>query len=173
MYKWQTLVVMGSMVVSGAGYAQTSGFHMHQHTQHVQHNHHMAAAKESTRQIELQQCWGRFRAEGPSAVYVEVHNKDTQQSAYMTGVKSAAFAEAMLHESYEKDGMKGMRHVDEIEILAGQSLSLKPGAYHVMLFKPQSVKEGDKVAVTFVLSNGHEVTTECLMKSMASRSFKD
>ncbi|MCQ9329753.1 copper chaperone PCu(A)C [Pelistega suis] len=170
MYKWQTLLVMGSVMVSGVVYAQTSGHHMHQHTQH---NHHVIAAKESSRHIELQQCWGRFRVEGPSAVYVEMHNSDKQQSAYVVGVKSAAFAEAMLHESYEKDGMKGMRHVDEVEIPAGQTLSLKPGAYHVMLFKSQSVKEGDKVPVTFVLSNGHEVTTECLMKSMASRSFND
>ncbi|NOL51916.1 copper chaperone PCu(A)C [Pelistega suis] len=170
MVKLSSLIVMGSMVLSGITYAQTSGHTMHHHSHD---NHHAAVVKASASELELQQCWGRFRAEGPSAVYVEVHNKDKQQSAYITGVKSAVFAEAMLHETYEKDGMKGMRHVGEIEIPAGQSLSLKPGAHHVMLFKPQSIKEGDKVAVTFILSNGHEVTTECLMKSIASRSFSD
>lgn len=143
-----------------------------EHTHH-HHTHTPAAHKGSATDVELSQCWGRFRADGPSAVYVEVHNKDKQQSAYITAVSTAAFAETMLHETYEKDGMKGMRHVGEVEIPAGQSLSLKPGAHHVMLFKPQSVKEGDKVAVTFVLSNGHEVSTECLMKSIASRSFSD
>lgn len=167
MIKLSSVIVMGSMMLSGMAYAQTSGHNMNHQAQSA------VSPKESANALELQQCWGRFRADGPSAVYVEVHNKDKQQSAYMTGVKSPAFAEAMLHESYEKDGMKGMRHVSEVEIPAGQSLSLKPGAYHVMLSKPQSVKEGDKVAMTFVLSNGHEVTTECLMKSIASRSFND
>lgn len=173
MKKMSRFVLISLLCLGLGGFAYAQHGHHHAHHVHHAHHEHDAKHKESATAVNLSQCWGRFRADGASAVYVEMHNTDSHQAAYVTGVKSAGFEEAMLHESYEQDGMKGMRHVAEVEIPAGQVFSFKPGAHHVMLFKPQSVKEGDKVAVSFVLSNGQELTTECLMKAIASRSFKD
>lgn len=175
MKKMSYTVLSSLWVLSASVHAQQTQDNQHHQHQHHQHHNHGATkkVKESAVAVELSQCWGRFRTEGPSAVYLEMSNTDTKQAAYIVDVRSASFTETMLHESYEKDGMKGMRHVNEVEVPAGQKFILKPGAHHVMLFNPQGVKEGDKVAVTFTLSNGHELTTDCIMKSIAARSFND
>ncbi|WP_246233501.1 copper chaperone PCu(A)C [Pelistega europaea] len=179
MSKMQHLLSIGLLVLSSSALAtsheaHSHGMHDHAGQAHAAHTHHNAMVKkESATNLALSQCWGRFREDNVSALFVDVHNKDTHQAAYIVGVSSPAFADLMIHETYEKDGMKGMRHINEVEIPAGGHVMLKPGGYHVMASQPKQVKVGDNIEVAFKLSNGHEVKTQCVMKPFSAQSYSN
>ena len=60
-------------------------------------------------------------------------NITAKQGTRLVGVSSPAAGIAEVHEmKVEKDVMK-MRSVPELDLPAGQTVSLKPGGYHVML----------------------------------------
>ena len=142
---------------------------------HDAHGHAPAQMKDSATDLAPSQCWGRLaQASRASALYFTLENKDEKQAAYLVSASSPAFADVMLHESYEENGMAGMRHLAEIEIAPKATLEFKPGGYHVMMEKPQDgLKVGDKIEVELGLSNGHKVPMSCEMKSISARSFND
>ncbi|WP_235914908.1 copper chaperone PCu(A)C [Pelistega ratti] len=167
-----TASLLGAMAIAQPALAHSghdhSGQAAHHHT-----SHHSASHKESAVKLEVSNCWGRLNNEQhPSALYVNFKNTE-DIPAYVVGIKSSHFEKTVLHESYEEDGMMGMRHVPEVEIPAKGAVEFKPGGYHYMLYKPSNVKQGDKIPFTFLLSNGHELSAECVMKSPKSRSFND
>lgn len=177
MHKLSSILGLGLVALGATAFAQ-EGHSAHQHahhdTQHTMHHQHMSHEKKaSATDLELSRCWGRFRAENASALFVDVYNKDAHQAAYIVGVSSPAFADLMIHETYEKDGMKGMRHTGEVKIPASGHVMLKPGGYHVMASHPKQVKVGDRVEVAFRLSNGHDVRTQCVMKPFSAQSYND
>ncbi|MDO5680552.1 MAG: copper chaperone PCu(A)C [Pelistega sp.] len=161
-----TLCMVSAMGYSAVAMAQT-GHHAHGHTS--------VTTKESATDIVASQCWGRLRgANQASALYFTLENKDAKQAAYLVAANSASFGDVMLHESYEVNGMAGMRHVAEVAIAPASQLAFKPGSYHVMMEKPQEgLRIGEQIEVDLILSNGHKVTTSCLMKSIAARTFED
>ena len=166
-----TLCMISAMVYSATAMAQTG----HQaHSSHI-HGHASAAPQESATDIVASQCWGRLRgANQASALYFTLENKDAKQAAYLVAANSVAFGDVMLHESYEVNGMAGMRHVAEVAIAPASQLAFKPGSYHVMMEKPQEgLRIGEQIEVDLILSNGHKVTTSCLMKSIAARTYED
>ena len=58
-----------------------------------------------------------------------------------------------------------MRPVASIDIKAKGEAVLKPGGYHVMLIDPTTtLKEGDKVAVTLVFSDGSRKSVDAVVK---------
>ena len=53
-----------------------------------------------------------------------------------------------------KDGMMHMVKEDKLPVAAGKTVVLKRGGLHIMFIKPKKVhKNGDKIEVTFKLSN--------------------
>lgn len=175
MSKIQRIVAWSLITLSANAFAASgSDWHshgMHGHTEHLS-NKLPHVMKHSATDLVLSQCWARFRKDNVSGVFVTVKNNDVTKPAYIVGVTSPAFSHMMIHETYEQDGMKGMRHLAEITIPAGEEVVLKPGGYHIMAMKPMlNVNEGDKVALVLKLSDGHEVKTQCVMKSLKAQSF--
>lgn len=165
--RFSPIIVASLMVLGTSAFAQTAH-------QHAHHQHHQAAQKASATDLSLSECWVRFRADNASGLFVKVKNNDAKNDAFVVGAASPAFAEVMVHETYEQDGMKGMRHVGEVAIPAGGETLFKPGSYHMMAMKPTAgVKEGDKIDLTLKLSNGHEAKTQCVLKAFKAQSFKD
>lgn len=79
----------------------------------------------------------------------------------VVSVSSPSFAEVSIHETREIDGVNRMREVERLEVAAGQSVELKPGGLHLMLFRPYStLKEGDKLAIIVKLADGREIPAE-------------
>lgn len=64
--------------------------------------------------------------------------------------KAEPFKAVELHETLEKDGRMAMQKVEEVSIPAHQSLELKPGGQHIMLFDAgREVKTNETLKVTF------------------------
>lgn len=175
MFTFQTLSAISlSLFATTAVMAHNHQHEKMSHHHSHDHKHHHASAttsKDSADALEFNQCWIRFSDQGSSALYMKAKNNDTSKSAYLVGAKSDAFEHIMLHESYQHNGMTGMRHLNEIEVPANKEVEFTPGSYHLMLMSPKAVKVGDNVNITFSLSNGHELSTQCLVKPLTAKSF--
>ena len=76
---------------------------------------------------------------------------------------------AQIHETTMKDdGTMGMQEVDEIALPAGETVSLKPGGYHVMLMNLKAPLEtGSTVTLTLELKSGATVTVDAEVRESA------
>ncbi|WP_206076864.1 copper chaperone PCu(A)C [Massilia horti] len=74
--------------------------------------------------------------------------------ARVVGVRSPVAGNAELHKMEMQGQSMKMRAVDAIDLPAGQTVTLGPGGYHVMLFDlKQQLKEGETVPLTLVVED--------------------
>jgi copper(I)-binding protein len=91
-------------------------------------------------------------------------------SVRIVGGFSTAAAKVEIHEMTSDNGVMRMRAIPGIEVPAGQTLSLKPGGYHVMLIDlKQPIKAGDAVPITLVVEglDRKQTQVEVLAKARA------
>lgn len=83
-------------------------------------------------QIAVEDAWARATVSGqPSAaVYLTLRNSGGEDR--LTGV-SSPMGRASLHSTTMDGGVMRMRPVEALEVPAGSTVELKPGATHVML----------------------------------------
>ena len=81
--------------------------------------------------------------------YLTIENKGATPDKLIGGASPAA-AKVEVHEMAMKDGVMTMRPVKGgLSIPPGQSITLAPGGYHIMLMELKApLKQGDKVPVT-------------------------
>lgn len=88
------------------------------------------------------------------AAYVDIQNTGKGE-VLIDDVQSPQFGGADIHEMREVNGMMRMRPVPQVRIEPGDSMQLKPGGLHVMLFNPTSqLKAGDHATLEFILADG-------------------
>ena len=95
--------------------------------------------------LEVKDAWLRTGASGlNSALYFKIEN-NTEKPDTLYKVSSDIAQHIMMHETYKKNDMMGMREVKNIVIKPGSSVEFKPGSYHVMLMElKKDLKEGDE-----------------------------
>lgn len=112
---------------------------------------------------------GAWIAETPPGVeltagYMEIHNPGPGL-VVLIDVSSQQFRDVQIHLSELKDGQAVMRLQESVEIPAGQTLSLRPGGYHLMLFDPdRPLRHGDTVLLRLDFSDGSSVSTNAAVK---------
>ena len=80
--------------------------------------------------------------------------------AALVAVESPAAKKAELHMMSMDGGVMKMRAVQKIELPAQQTVSLKPGGYHVMLIDiKRELKAGERVPLKIVVQDGRGVKT--------------
>lgn len=103
---------------------------------------------------------GAYIPEGPPvsrvlAGFMKIDNT-SNETVYIKQVKSSDFGAIEMHLSREVDGVARMFPQSSLVIEPNSTLELKPGSYHLMLFRPQrKLKHGDHCVLTFTLGNGH------------------
>jgi periplasmic copper chaperone A len=104
--------------------------------------------------VTITDAWMRpGKKDRMSAAYFTLKNSDTDR--ILAGVSSAAAENVELHQSYQEDGKSKMRHVGQLPIAAGESVSLAPGGLHIMLIKlHEDLNEGDEVTLVLEFQNG-------------------
>ena len=64
-----------------------------------------------------------------------------------------------MHTHLMEDGMMKMRRVEQIDLPAGETVTLAPGGLHVMLIGlKQQLQPGDDVSLTLTLDDGSELS---------------
>ena len=106
-------------------------------------------------------AWARPVADigGAAAVYLRVENSGDGGDR-LTGVETPAAAKAEDHSSQMDGDIMRMRPVDSVEIGAGQTAALSPGAMHIMLTGlKQGLKEGESFPLTLVFAKAGRIET--------------
>lgn len=106
-------------------------------------------------------AWIRVAPPGATmlAGYAKLKNTGDAPLTILT-VQSPAFRMATLHETIVSDGMSKMRELHRLVIAAGESIAFAPGGKHLMLMDArQAINAGDRIEVTFLLTDGTRVKT--------------
>lgn len=123
----------------------------------------VAAADYKVGSLEISQPWARATPKGAStgAAYLTVSNSGSQ-SERLSCVSSAAAAKCQIHEMAMDNGIMKMRPVEGgLEIKPGQTVTLKPGANHIMLEGLKApLKAGDTLKATLTSSGGASVNVD-------------
>jgi periplasmic copper chaperone A len=100
--------------------------------------------------VEVKDAWARTGAKDlNSALYFKIENNTTKPDT-LYKVSSDIAQHVMMHETYMKNWMMGMREIKNIIIKPGSSVEFKPGSYHVMLMNlNKDLKKGDQIDFTF------------------------
>lgn len=122
--------------------------------------------------ITVEQPWSRASIgdSRPGAAYLVVQNTGTEIRV-LTGVETDMAMMPQIHRTTtDANGVSQMAPAGEIEILAGESLTLAPGGLHIMLMRlNQPLVEGESYALTLVFKNGHNVDISVPILGVAAR----
>jgi copper(I)-binding protein len=100
----------------------------------------------------------------PAGGYVSFENV-SDRAVSIVGASSPDYADAMIHRSSTDGGMGRMEMVDSVPLPPKGTVAFSPGGYHVMLTDAKHpVKAGDKVVVTFKLSDGETLPVTLLAR---------
>ncbi|MGH8157881.1 MAG: copper chaperone PCu(A)C [Rhodanobacter sp.] len=100
----------------------------------------------------------------PAGAYVTLRN-DGDQPVALSGARSTAYAEVMLHHSSSAGGMSRMTMVDALTVPAHGTAVLAPAGYHLMLMKAATpVKPGDTVRLTLTFTDGSTLATDFIAR---------
>ena len=108
----------------------------------------LAAATEDAG-ISVRDAWVRETPPGMAmtAGYMVLQNK--------TAARSSGFQTVTIHRSITKQGMTGMEHSPQVELLPHASLPFAPGGYHLMLLNPKrTLRAGDRVDIRLEFRGG-------------------
>ena len=113
-----------------------------------------AAAASASAHVTVSNPWARASVAQQQATGVFMDLQSGHDNAKLVRVTTDAAASAEIHEMRMQDNVMKMRAVPGIDLPNGQTVSLKPGAFHIMLMglkKPLSA--GDKVQLTLEIEH--------------------
>jgi periplasmic copper chaperone A len=113
--------------------------------------------------IHISQPWARATPKGASsgADYMTITNSGSDADR-VNCVSSDASAECQIHTMTMEDGVMKMRPVEGgLEIKPGETVTLKPGAYHVMLLNlSHPLEQGKTLKITLKFDKAGTVDVE-------------
>ncbi len=110
----------------------------------------MMAAATAHAELRLSDAWLRaVPPVSPSMAGYVVATNTGDTPVVITGAHSDIAGHIMLHDmSMQEDGTRKMRHVHQVEVPAGGSVSFAPGGMHLMLMHLARVPgEGESVSI--------------------------
>lgn len=123
-----------------------------------------ALAEESVRVFN---AWARASvlASRPGAAYVTIESVSDDT---LIGASTPVAKRVMIH-AVEKDGdVSRMKHVETLELPAGERITLAPGGMHLMLMGLQDkLSEGTTFPMTLSFENAGEITVEVSVLGIA------
>jgi copper(I)-binding protein len=133
----------------------------------------LLAAASAQAQVDVTDAWARATGKGQKATGVFM-NLTAKKATRLVGVKSELTPVTEVHEmKMDKDVMK-MQAVKVLELPAGQTVSLKPGSYHVMLMDLKApVEEGKHVVLTLLFEDAAGVKTQQEVHAVAKKPSMD
>ncbi|MBW8191075.1 copper chaperone PCu(A)C [Neiella marina] len=104
-----------------------------------------------------------------TAAFLRINNSCSEPVSLIAGQASAAKS-VELHTHIHEDGMMKMRQVDAIIVAANDSVELKPGGYHLMMFEIDSaLKDAKSTPILLTFSNGQQVEFVAPLQDLMSK----
>jgi copper(I)-binding protein len=102
------------------------------------------------------------------AAYMDIKNTGDKDRK-LVSAKSDDFGAIEFHRTIEKNGMASMQRQPYLLIPAGGTLTLKPGDYHMMLFRPaRKLRAGDEASIQFQLADDSGITVTAVVKKASA-----
>ena len=95
-----------------------------------------------------------------TSAYFMLEN-DTTQPLILVAASSPASEKVEIHNHVQENGIMKMVHVTSVTVRAGETLTLQPGGYHLMLFglkKP--LKKGQMIPITLTTKSSFTIAIE-------------
>ena len=129
----------------------------------------LTAALAAQAQVKVSDAWARATVKGQKATGVFM-DLTAPKATRLVGVKTELAKVAEVHEmKMDKDVMK-MQSVKALDLPAGQTVSLKPGSYHVMLMDlKEPVAEDSHVVLTLLFEDAAGVKTQQEVHAIAKK----
>jgi len=122
-----------------------------------------AAADYKIGSLDVTQPWARATPKGAStgAAYMTITNTGSK-AARLSCASTVVAATCQIHEMAMSNGVMRMRPVEGgLEVKPGQTVTLKPGGFHMMLEGLKApLKAGETVEATLTSSDGGSVKVE-------------
>jgi copper(I)-binding protein len=118
--------------------------------------------------LKVTDAWVREMAAGRTvtAVFLELTNAGAAERRLVRGATTAADT-LELHEMKRDGGMMRMSPVPQISIPAGETVSLRPGGLHLMLFGvKRPLAAGDTIRVTLTFDDGSTLEVPAAVRAM-------
>ena len=128
------------------------------------------AAASAHAQVDVTDAWARATGKGQKATGVFM-NLTAKKATRLVGIKTDLTPIADVHEmKMEQDVMK-MQTIKALDLPAGQTVSLKPGSFHVMLMDLKApVEEDSHVIVTLLFEDAAGVKTQQEVHAVAKKA---
>lgn len=99
------------------------------------------------------------------AGYMRLFNPGNKAVSIMS-VSSDAFAKIEVHQTItQEDGLTRMEQVLALTIESNSHLELKPSGIHLMMMHPfKPTRPGDKILITFELSDGSQQSSDFIVR---------
>ncbi len=129
------------------------------------------AAEYKAGALEISQPWARATPKGADsgAAYLTVTNTG-KTSERLSCMSTDAAAKCQVHEMSMHDGVMQMRPVEGgVQIKPGETVTLKPGGYHIMFSNlTHQLQQGKTVEATLKASDGSTVTVQFPIAAIGS-----
>jgi copper(I)-binding protein len=123
--------------------------------------------------IKISNPWARATPKGASVGggYMKITNTGTTPDRLVGGTTGVA-NQFEIHEMSMDNGVMKMRLLPNgIEIQPGQTVTLAPGGYHVMLMGlKEQLKQGDRFKATLEFAKAGKVDVEFMVEGIATQS---
>jgi copper(I)-binding protein len=121
-------------------------------------------------ETRVRDAWVRasLGASKVTAGYAVISN-DSRIDDELISVSTPSAMMAYVHTTEQKGGIASMKSVNRLIIPAGGSVSLKPGALHIMLMNmPRSLKDGEEIELLFTFRDQGPVKVSAQVVSIAA-----
>lgn len=122
--------------------------------------------------LTVEHAWARATAGHAKAAsaYLTIRNESGADDRLLAVAADAVAGMAMLHTNIMQGDVMKMRPVDGIDIKTGQTATLKPGGYHVMLMGLKApLKEGQHFPLTLKFEKAGPITVEVEVEGVGAR----
>ena len=128
----------------------------------------MAAQTAWAGHVTVSNAWVRATAPGQevAGAFMDIQS---ETDARLVAARSAVIPHVEVHEMKMDGDVMRMREVKSIKLPKGETVSLKPGGYHIMLLNlKKPIAAGDKIPLTLVIETKgkrEKVQVEAVAKS--------
>lgn len=126
----------------------------------------LAACADDVADPEVDNVWARPGSMGDnSAAYMDITNAGDADLT-LTGASGDIAAAVEVHESsMDDDGMMQMQEIPELVIEAGETVSLEPGGFHIMMMNlEQDLDVGDTFQITLEFDDHDDIELDVIVE---------
>jgi copper(I)-binding protein len=116
-------------------------------------------AQGAVAQVRVEDAWVRGTVAGQRATGAFMRLV-ASVDVTLVAIASPVAASAEIHEMKHEQGVMKMRAVERLAVRSGESVTLGPGGYHVMLMGlKQTINAGDRIPLTLTFEDAKGVRT--------------